>query len=1207
MVGYSVKRKGYRITHLCTNKISISRAVYFESEELPPAEGDCTEVNSQIMYLDVNSLREETSDPEIILIDRTATAASPEMPDQEGDTVEGSDVITQAGSAYAKKEARGSIRARFGPNSCLIGPESAQIRMESAWNGLQQPIPGRFGLTQAWIGPMDACHATWECALKRPMPSLLARAEIDDQREVYLLETLEQLDARHLRVFLHYLRQIEPKGDRFYFYTVSDDPKKLTDLLLDHYGVDYGTEVTVKVLKSMYQEALAKKLADFQHNAQHFVERNKKELIRRVYMVQQVLEVLKVSKVIDPYQYGRIMAEGTDRQKMKELYKLVLKWNNKNKDCLYQALRETNPFLLKEMEGGHFVERYQKELIEKVSGVDIILFRLLGYNLKPYEYHCFITKETDALKMKKLYELVPSWNTEEKNRLYRELIQTHGTLIAALEGGSEAEDIMASLRNEEHFIEKHQEELIRRIIGVEVVLHSALCDSLITREQMKEIKGSPQQQMQKLYELVPSWNTEDKEKLQYILMETNQWLIAQLAGGHFVDRHQEELIERVTEVPLNQLRGFALDEEQYETLLHCATAKMQMLALFQMEQKWNRQQKDRLYRALAETNPDVIKILEEEHFIEKHREELIHRASRVDAILRRLQDQQSLMKEGSDQQKMEQLYTQVPKWNRKQKDYLYMVLKTTNGPLVAEMEEGHFVERHKKELIENVTKVQRVAQLLLRYINCRQLYVNIVKKDTDKERMEILCNVVPSWNGVWKNRLYQELRATNEPLIKELEGRRSSKEGLVPDPLAEEKCYLCPKEKGFPVVQPEFIPDAEGKLKTYRIRLPGAGIFFCSVTELKFEVRAAVTVKYTYGSWDEHLSEAEMQTWVVAGPLFDIHADPAGEVAAVHLPHFICLQEGKTDISQMKIAHIVEAGMALEAPSRVTQFHAVLENPQFSLLGVLLKPLQRFIPIHSVVLLYQTCRRTVTLHLYLVPNDSSLTKAIEDREKSRRSVLVDKHPQTDEPLYYGSRYIVFSSAELRINPLELEFSYKNPGQLQSFVDIYLGKIERINLSLKKKEGLFSIWDAWLESEDILVQEEHQVSNREIREEERADLHLSLQTLSIRSDTNSQTESIPVSSIAEGRQAAFTPEPHFIEQHRQQLIQRTATVEGVLDLLYGVVLDEEQYERISSRGSNKEKMRELYRLVPSWNLSCKDQLYEALKKNNPFLIADLEGR
>lgn len=83
--------------------------------------------------------------------------------------------------------------------------------------------------------------------------------------------------------------------------------------------------------------------------------------------------------------------------------------------------------------------------------------------------------------------------------------------------------------------------------------------------------------------------------------------------------------------------------------------------------------------------------------------------------------------------------------------------------------------------------------------------------------------------------------------------------------------------------------------------------------------------------------------------------------------------------------------------------------------------------------------------------------------------------------------------------------------------------------------------------------------------------------------------------------------HFIEQHREQLIGWTSNVEGVLDMLYGIVLDREQYQKILSRSTPQDKMRELYMLVPSWNHFCKDQFYEALKIKQKFLIDDLEGR
>ncbi|KAG8513567.1 Apoptosis-associated speck-like protein containing a CARD [Galemys pyrenaicus] len=81
--------------------------------------------------------------------------------------------------------------------------------------------------------------------------------------------------------------------------------------------------------------------------------------------------------------------------------------------------------------------------------------------------------------------------------------------------------------------------------------------------------------------------------------------------------------------------------------------------------------------------------------------------------------------------------------------------------------------------------------------------------------------------------------------------------------------------------------------------------------------------------------------------------------------------------------------------------------------------------------------------------------------------------------------------------------------------------------------------------------------------------------------------------------------HFVDRHRAALIARVTEVDGVLDVLHGKVLTEEQYQAIRAESTNPNKMRKLFSFAPAWNLSCKDLLLQALETNQPYLVADLE--
>ncbi|XP_054700368.1 caspase recruitment domain-containing protein 8-like isoform X3 [Grus americana] len=239
-------------------------------------------------------------------------------------------------------------------------------------------------------------------------------------------------------------------------------------------------------------------------------------------------------------------------------------------------------------------------------------------------------------------------------------------------------------------------------------------------------------------------------------------------------------------------------------------------------------------------------------------------------------------------------------------------------------------------------------------------------------------------------------------------------------------CWRCTGEN-LPEVTPEITQDTLKYHTTYRAHLPGAGVFQCSITGLSFEVRSAVTITYRYRTWTRHLSKAAQEMWVPAGPLFRIDVQP-GIVRAVHLPHFICLAED-INTSLCSIAHFKSGKMTLERPTRVVAFSAVLENPSFSLLGVLWRRLRSTLnsfPMHSLVLIFQQLSAAnTTLHLYLIPDDNSVKQS------------------------------------------HLPFCYKSPKEQQLFVEIYIRNMaEEIGLLMTDTRNDTVVWRASLRSGDI---------------------------------------------------------------------------------------------------------------------------------------------
>nr|XP_017823594.3 caspase recruitment domain-containing protein 8 isoform X2 [Callithrix jacchus] len=352
----------------------------------------------------------------------------------------------------------------------------------------------------------------------------------------------------------------------------------------------------------------------------------------------------------------------------------------------------------------------------------------------------------------------------------------------------------------------------------------------------------------------------------------------------------------------------------------------------------------------------------------------------------------------------------------------------------------------------------------------------------------------------------------------------------------------------------------------YSIRFPAAGWYLWSATGLGFVVRAAATVRIAFGSWSQHLALdlQHHEQWLVAGPLFDITAEPEEAVYEIHLPHFISLQ-GEVDISWFLVAHFKDEGMVLEHPARVEPFYAVLENPSFSLMGILLRiasGTRLSIPITSNTLMYYHSHpEDIKFHLYLVPSNALITKAVDDEESRFCGVRLQTSPPM-EPLNFGAYYIVSNSAHLEIIPTELKLSYRSPGEIQPFSKFYAGQMkEPIQVEITDKRHGTLVWKTVVKPVDIQL---------------------------------GAASAPPASSGAA-----------FVKENLRQLQARLGDLKGVLDDLQdSEVLTENEKELVEQAKTRQSKNEALLSMVEKKGDPALEVLFESISKRDPYLVSYL---
>ncbi|XP_008822016.1 apoptosis-associated speck-like protein containing a CARD isoform X1 [Nannospalax galili] len=183
-----------------------------------------------------------------------------------------------------------------------------------------------------------------------------------------ILDALENLSSDEFRRFKMKLLSVPlrdgygriPRGA-----LLQMDAIDLSDKLVSYYLEAYAAELTMTVLKELglqegaesLQLAIRKEVGSVAaappqmagRAVPHFVDQHRQALIARVTDIDGVLDAL-YGKVLTEEQYQAVRAETTNPNKMRKLFSFAPAWNPTCKDLLLKALKDTQPFLVADLE-----------------------------------------------------------------------------------------------------------------------------------------------------------------------------------------------------------------------------------------------------------------------------------------------------------------------------------------------------------------------------------------------------------------------------------------------------------------------------------------------------------------------------------------------------------------------------------------------------------------------------------------------------------------------------------------------------------------------------------------------------------------------------------------------------------------------------------------------------------------------------------------
>ncbi|XP_033948708.1 caspase recruitment domain-containing protein 8-like isoform X2 [Pseudochaenichthys georgianus] len=390
-----------------------------------------------------------------------------------------------------------------------------------------------------------------------------------------------------------------------------------------------------------------------------------------------------------------------------------------------------------------------------------------------------------------------------------------------------------------------------------------------------------------------------------------------------------------------------------------------------------------------------------------------------------------------------------------------------------EPKEKHIMDMLRNQLIHDVTDVESVLdELITKGVIHQESYDKICALPTSEEKMkelldghlkseedkDICYRIVEKWIPHFQSAspaVYSEsvdkLGSGGPPKVVRRKTTKIKMPTVVQVP-----------EVHWITLKPEVICVDDEDTPIYSLQ-SDAGPFECGVSGLRWVCKEKVSLKYQFGSWEEHMERMEALHFIPGGPLLDVTVI-AGKLEEAYLPHWICTEDNPEVLGKFSVLHIDTCGDVVEPVSEVTPSHVKLSQPHFSPRGVLMRAGFR-IKINCKVLIFKTNLAFLTLHVYLIPSDPALQQTIKSKELSSGYKMIKK-PYPQKSLKMGKYFTLkanLDSAEITPENLKLVYEGSDPNFCEVFIE---NPDSNFKLTLAHKSA--PVWTCVIRKEEELA-------------------------------------------------------------------------------------------------------------------------------------------